>query len=357
MIDFLVIGGGMAGTSAAARLSALGSVVLLERETALAQHATGRSAAMFEEHYGLATTVALNRASRDAHARRDVLSPRGLMLVGRPDEAAAFAADRTAMELEPLSPTEAQTMVPILNTEVMTDAAWDPQACDIDVDRLLQSFAKELRGSGGQIVTGEDVLALSRVATGWEVTTGTTVWQAHHVINAAGAWADQVAALAGVVPVGLQPLRRSMGRIPAPGGHDLRRWPMLFGPGERWYAKPDAGALLVSPAEEDPCPPMDAWPEDMVLAEGFARYEAYVTEPVTRLIASWAGLRTFAPDRALVLGPDPAEPSFIWCAGQGGYGIQTAPAASRLIADLVAGRAPELDTATVTNLSPARFLA
>lgn len=161
--------------------------------------------------------------------------------------------------------------------------------------------------------------------------------------------------MAGVRPLGFTPLRRSMARIPAPGGHDPARWPMIFGAGEAWYAKPDAGALIVSPAEEDPSHPHDAWPDDMVLAGGLARYEAMMTVPVTRLLASWAGLRTFAPDRVPVIGPDPAEPSFLWLAGQGGYGFQTSPAASLLAADLLAGRHPALDAGTVAALSPRRL--
>ena len=130
---------------------------------------------------------------------------------------------------------------------------------------------------------------------------------------------------------------------------------MLFGPGETWYAKPDAGGWIVSPAEEDPSEPMNAWADDMVLAEGLARYEAHVTEPVTRMLANWAGLRTFAPERTLVIGPDPEAEGFFWMAGQGGYGFQTAPAASRLLADAVLGRSPDLPDDVVTALSPARF--
>jgi len=181
------------------------------------------------------------------------------------------------------------------------------------------------------------------------------VLQARSIVNAAGAWVDVVANMAGIAPLGVRPLRRSIARIPAPGGHDVSRWPVMFGPGEDWYAKPDAGALLVSPADEVEIPPMDAWADDMVLAEGLARYAAHVTEPVTRMLSNWAGLRTFAPDRNLVLGPDASDPSFIWMAGQGGYGFQTAPAASQLVADLVAGRAPQIDAGMVAALSPARF--
>jgi glycine/D-amino acid oxidase-like deaminating enzyme len=147
-----------------------------------------------------------------------------------------------------------------------------------------------------------------------------------------------------------------MARMPAPGGHDVSGWPMLFGVGESWYAKPDAGAWLVSPAEEGPVDaPHDAFADDMVLAEGIARYQPFVTEEVTRVTSSWAGLRTFAPDRNLVIGHDARDPAFLWNAGQGGYGFQTAPAASALLADLVAGRPSVLDADTIATLSPSRF--
>jgi glycine/D-amino acid oxidase-like deaminating enzyme len=355
MIDFLVIGGGIAGVSAAARLSELGSVALLEAEDALAYHASGRSAALFEENYGKPSTVALNKASQSFHAEADVLSPRGLMLVGGPAEAARFDADQATMKLTPITVDEAIAMIPILDRTVIDRAAYDPHAWDIDTDRLVQTFARMTRANGGEIVTKAEVTAITRIAGGWSVTTKSEIFASRNIVNAAGAWADRIAVMAGVAPVGLTPLRRSMARIPAPGGHDVSRWPMLFGPGEDWYAKPDAGALIVSPAEEDPVEPHDAYADDMVLAEGLARYEAHVTEPVTRLLSSWAGLRTFAPDRTLVLGPDPAAPSFIWCAGQGGYGMQSSPAASQLLADLVAGRAPELPPEVVQALVPERF--
>jgi glycine/D-amino acid oxidase-like deaminating enzyme len=161
--------------------------------------------------------------------------------------------------------------------------------------------------------------------------------------------------MAGVEPFGFAPLRRSMARIPAPGGHDISRWPMIFGAGEAWYCKPDAGALIVSPAEEHLTTPHDAFADDMVLAEGLARYEEMVTEPVTRLLANWAGLRTFAPDRVPVIGFDTKTPGFFWLAGQGGYGFQSAPAASQLAADLLTEQPSTLDPACVAALAPARF--
>ncbi|SEW27353.1 Glycine/D-amino acid oxidase [Cognatiyoonia koreensis] len=354
MIDFLVIGGGIAGVSAAARLSAMGSVTVLEQETALGYHASGRSAALYERNYGKPSTIALNTASLQFHEDADVLSPRGFLLVGKDGEDDAFDADRDYMQIPEIGVDEAVDLFPILDRKVITRAAHDPAAWDIDTDLLIQTFAKIARQNGGTITTRAQVSDIKKTDQGWAVTAADVV-EARVIINAAGAWVDKIAELAGIAPLGFQPFRRSMGRIPAPGGLDVSSWPMIFGPGETWYAKPDAGALLVSPADQDPVEPHDAFPDDMVLAEGFARYEAHVTEPVTRLLASWAGLRTFAPDRQLVLGPASDDNSFIWCAGQGGYGMQSSPGASQVLADIIGGKATVVDDETLANLSPARF--
>lgn len=358
MIDFCVIGGGVAGLSAGAHLSDLGNVLVLEREEATAYHASGRSAAMFEETYGAPSVRALTIASRAFYMDpvHDLLSPRGLMMVGNAETAEAFAQDAVSMGLEPLTFEEAQARVPILDPQKVDRAAYHANAWDIDTDKLIQMFTKVIRDHGGAVATGSEVTAISRTAQGWDITATETI-KARVLVNAAGPWADEIAAMAGLPAIGLQPYRRSMARIPAPGGMDVRDWPMLFGPGETWYAKPDAGALIVSPAEEDASQPCDAWADDIVLAEGLDRYAQNVTEPVTRLLSSWAGLRTFAPDRTLVLGRAPQDDAFIWCAGQGGYGFQTAPAAGQLIADIVGERTPQLDPETIAALSPARFAA
>lgn len=348
--DFLIIGGGVAGLSAGAALADLGRVCVIEAEEAVGYHASGRSAALFEENYGSPSTRALNRASRAWHEAEGVLSARGFMMVADAATEDAFAGDVEALQLDEIAVEEARRRVPILSDTVRR-AAYSGAAQDIDTDLLLQGYVRRIRAAGGAVLTGQRVTG---IAPGWEVTAG-NVYRGRVLVNAAGAWADQVAALAGIAPLGLTPLRRSVARLTAPGGHDVSDWPMLFGPGESWYAKPDAGAWLVSPAEEDPSAPMDAWADDMVLAEGMARYQPYVTEEVTRPIATWAGLRTFAPDRSLVLGPEPSRPDFVWAAGQGGYGMQSSPAAGQLVADLIAGRAPELDRDVVPALSPARF--
>lgn len=355
MTDFIVIGGGIAGLSVGARLAALGQVLLLERETALGYHASGRSAAMFEETYGLPTTQALNRASRATFDAAEVLGPRGLMMVGTAATAEAYRQDCVEMRLEEIGADAARARVPILAPRV-DRAAYHADAWDIDTDRLLQYFSKILRGNG-RIETGVDVGGIERLRAGWRVTAQGRDWTAPVLVNAAGAWADTVAGLAGIAPLGLVPCRRSMARLAAPGGQDVTGWPMLFGPGESWYAKPDAGALIVSPAEEDPMPPMDAYADDLVLAAGLDRYQAHVTPEVTRPLATWAGLRSFAPDRQLVLGPEPGVPSFVWCAGQGGYGFQTSGAASQLVADRIAGHAPEIGAEVAAALDPGRLRA
>jgi glycine/D-amino acid oxidase-like deaminating enzyme len=354
--DFLIIGGGIAGVSAAARLSQMGSVVLLEAEGALAHHASGRSAALYEPRYGAAPVVALSLASEaEFRSLAGVLSPRGLLMVAKAGARAAFEADLDAMDFDRIGLEAARAMVPILNPDMVAHAAYAAHAEDVDTDLLLQGFLRQAKGRSARVLTRARVTGIARDGAGWRVESGAGTLTARMLVNAAGAWVDEVARLAGVRPLGFTPLRRSMARIPAPGGLDVNRWPMLFGPGEDWYAKPDAGALIVSPAEEHPMAPHDAWADDMVLAEGLARYEEMVTEPVTRLISSWAGLRTFAPDRVPVIGRDLREPSFFWLAGQGGYGFQTCPAASRLAADLIGGRMPELEAGVVAALSPARF--
>lgn len=355
MNDFLIIGGGIAGISAAARMSHLGRVTVLEAEEHLAHHASGRSAALYEPFYGLKPVVELSMASGDFFRSQDsILSPRGLMILARAHEHETLKEEAAGFELPEISVDEARAMVPVIN-DTITHAAFGSHAWDIDTDLLIQNFAREARGNGAEIVTRARVTAIAKTAGGWAVTTTAGTYEGRVLVNAGGAWVDQIAEMAGVQPLGFTPYRRSMARIPAPGGHDVSGWPMMFGVGELWYAKPDAGALIVSPAEEDPAEPHDAWADDMVLAEGLARYEEFVTEPVTRLISNWAGLRTFAPDRVLVIGPDKYDPSFFWLAGQGGYGFQTSPAASQLAADLIGGRVTDLGTDLVTSLSPARF--
>lgn len=347
-----IVGGGIAGVSAAAALAGDGhEVCLFEAEDSLGYHASGRSAALFEENYGNALVRALNRATGPRLSEMGVLAPRGVLLVATAAEEARFRRDRRDMEAEEITVSRARKLVPILSPEVRYAALRDG-AMDIDTDALLQALARDARRHGARIETGVKV---EYVRAGYRLRVGGDDVGADILVNATGAWADGIAAMSGAAPIGLIPYRRSMARLPAPGGYDVRSWPMLLGVAESWYAKPDAGGWLVSPAEEDPIEPMDAWADDMVLAEGLARYEAHVTEPVRRVETSWAGLRTFAPDRALVIGEDPLCKGFFWLAGQGGYGFQTCLGAAAHLAALVAGVASPLGDDVTRGLSPARF--
>ena len=357
MQDFLIVGGGVAGLSAASRLARLGSTTLLERENALGYHTSGRSAAMFDETYGSASTIALSRASRDYLETDDarILSPRGMLLLGTADNAEVFRTDRAGMEMDEIHLDDAQAMVPILDPVRVACAAYSNKARDIDTDLLMQNYARKARGDGAILQTGADVRAIRKSDRGWQVETGNKDYSGRILINAAGAWADIIAGMAGVPALGMQPLRRSMARVTAPDGHDVSSWPMILGTGESWYAKPDAGALLISPADEELTTPHDAWADDLTLVEGIAGYQGCVTAPVTRMISNWAGLRTFAPDRNLVIGFDAGCADFFWLAAQGGYGMQSSPAASKLVADLISGSPPDISPETIAQLSPARF--
>ena len=355
MSDIVIIGGGVAGLSAAAALAPLGDVVVLEAEEQLGYHATGRSAAMFLRDYGNEVVRALNYASNDYLEGADLLTPRTMMLLARPDQRQAFMAEYPAFNMRTMSVPEAQQLFPILNPDTVGHVGYREGIFDLDTDLMVQGFVRRAKAQGARIMTNARVDQITKTRQGWRVEAGGASHSARLLINAAGAWADTVATLAGVAPLGIQPYRRSFAQLAAPLGHDTSDWPFVDGVNEAWYAKPSAGKWLVSPSEEHAMGPCDAYACDMVLAEGLARYQELVTAPVTRPETTWAGLRSFAPDRALVLGRDAAEPGFVWCAGQGGYGFQTAPAASALLADLIAERTPALDPATVAALSPSHF--
>jgi len=360
--DIIVIGGGIAGVSAAAELAAHANVTLIEGEAQLGYHSTGRSAAIFIRNYGNATLRALNAAaapvfeSPEGISDRSLLSPRGELMIATEEELPVLDAYcEGATGIERLDAAQAVELVPILRPGPIASAMLERDAQDIDVDRMLQGYARLLKARGGEVVTGAPVNAITRAHTSWQVTAGGETHSAPVLINAAGAWADAVAHMAGVAPVGLSPMRRSAAILPAPEGHRVDHWPLFGAITERWYAKPEASKLMVSPADEDPVDPHDAWADDMVLAEGLDRYEQAVTVPVTRVERNWAGLRSFVPDRTPVAGFAPDAEGFFWLAGQGGYGVQTAPALARLSAALITGGRTDLSAATLAALSPQRF--
>lgn len=362
--DIIVIGGGIAGISAAAELAADARVLVLEAEPQMGYHSTGRSAAIYIRNYGNAVLRAINALSEPTLAQPEgisdysLLAPRGELLIASEDEMPsleAYAAGATG--LERLTGAEAAEIVPILRPEPIAAAILESSAQSIDVDRMLQGYARLLKARGGRIATGARVQGIARDGGLWRIDAGGAQYAAPTVVNAAGAWADEVAALAGLGRMGLQPMRRSAALLRLGPEHDVESWPLFGTTAETWYAKPDAGKLMVSPADEDPVDPHDAWPDDMVLAEGLDRYERAVTVPVTHVDHSWAGLRTFAPDRTPVVGQAPDADGFFWLAGQGGYGVQTAPALAQTIAALIAGRSPLLPENTLGALSPSRFSA
>jgi len=362
MQDILVIGGGIAGIGAAAEMSLEADVTVLEAEDVIGYHSSGRSAAIFLLNYGNATLRALNAAAEptlkepDGIAENSLLSPRGELLIANETELAAFESYLDgAVGMERISPDDAVGLIPILRRDGITAAAIERDAQDIDVDRMLQGYARLLRKRGGSISKNSPAKRISHSNGSWNVETPSDTYQAPVIVNAAGAWADVIAEMAGLRKVGLVPMRRSAILLPSPADYDINHWPLFVSASEQWYAKPEAGKLFVSPADEDPVEPHDAWPEDLVIAEGLDRFQKAVTIPVTRVEKSWAGLRSFVSDRTPVVGFDTQADGFFWLAGQGGYGMQTAPALSVLSANLCLGKTPALSEAIVAALSPARF--
>jgi D-arginine dehydrogenase len=344
--EIIVIGGGIAGVSAAYELAAeRSSVLLLEAEDQLAYHSTGRSAALFISNYGPPSVRALSVASRAffetppaGFAEHALLAPRGILSVaeaGHEEAMASFLADGTSVEA--ISPDEALAKVPLLRRERLAAAAYEADAREIDVHALHAGYVKGFRARGGRIVTRARVRSLERGGAGWAVETTAGSYMAPVVLDAAGAWADEVAVLAGLEPLGLVPKRRTAIIVDGPGEDcDCAGWPVVADVSHTWYFKPEAGGkLMVSPGDETPVPPCDVRPEELDIALTVDRFERVVNLPVRRVEHSWAGLRTFAPDGTLIIGHDPRAEGFFWLAGQGGYGIQTAPAAARLAAALI----------------------
>lgn len=341
--DIIVIGAGIAGASVAAHLAATGRVVILEMEDRPGYHATGRSAATYEPNYGPAPMKALTRASRQAFEDGRYLTPRETIFLMPEGQEQAFADLMAGQKgMVEIGLAEARSRHPLLREGYARRAVLDPGTADIDVDLLHQDFLRRFRAAGGRLVCSSPVTAITRDGD-WIVTAGSQAFRAPVIVNAAGAWGDRVAGLAGVRPLGLQPKRRSIAVVPGPAGMDVMGWPLLGDAGETWYAKPQSGKLLVSPADAEPVEPHDAYADDMTLAEGIDRFQQAVAMEVTRVEHSWGGLRTFATDGRPVVGYDRVAAGFFWLVGQGGYGIQTAPALSRLAASLVRGTSPPAD--------------
>jgi D-arginine dehydrogenase len=344
--DILVIGAGIAGASVAAHLAETRNVILLEREERPGYHSTGRSAALFTEIYGNATIRALTRASRAflfeppaGFTESPLTRPRGCLYIATTEQLPALSEFRALPDIAPATRTldlgEAHELCPILRRDYVAGALLEPDCADIDVHGLHEGYLRWLKQRGGRLVTRAPVHSLSHNNAGWSVLAGAEKFTATRVVNAAGAWSDETAALAGIAPIGLTPKRRTAMLVEPPPGLDVNGWPFVNDIEDQFYFKPDAGSLFLSPADETPSEPTDAQPEEWDIASAVDRIERATTLEVRRIKARWAGLRTFAPDRTPVVGYSAAAPTFFWLAGQGGYGIQTAPALSRAAAALV----------------------
>lgn len=369
MTDFLVIGGGFAGISAAAHLAPHGSVVLLEMEASLAYHTSGRSAAMLVENYGSAGSRPLVRGARsflesppEGSVDAPLLAARPVMWVADDTglgnlEAKADMGRANGAENVLLEPAEVLERMPAMREGWVAGGLFEPSGADIDVAALHQAFVRIARRHGAEVVTSSPVSTIDRQGGKWMVRAGEHAWQASVLVNATGAWGDVVAGLADIEPIGLQPLRRTAFMVP--GSEESARWPMVVETHENWYLRPDGVQFLCSLAEEIPSEPMDPRPrmEDVALA--IERINHATTLDIRTVNSQWTGLRTFAPDRDLVVGEDPTAPGFFWLVGLGGIGVQTSPAYGALLASLATGSdlPPALLEAGVDpeRTSPARF--
>lgn len=339
--DFAVVGAGIAGASLAAELAAQARVLLLEAEDRPGYHATGRSAAFWEECYGGPEIVPLTLASGPYLREHEFLSRRGALYIGREFERAQLDGfitrfGPTGATIERLERDGLAAIIPGLRPE-WTGAVWEPACADIDVAGLHQHYLALGRQRGVVQAVRARVTGLAREGGAWAISCeGGQAFAAATLVNAAGAWADSIAALAGAAPLGIQPLRRTVAQLrtdPAPPP-DL---PLVLDIAGQFYFKPEAGRLWLSPHDETPSDPCDAAPEELAVAEAIDRFQAVTDWRIAAVERRWAGLRSFAPDRLPVYGPDPRVEGFAWFAGQGGYGIQTAPAAARLTAQLLLG--------------------
>ena len=369
--DILIIGGGIAGAAAGFALAPQRRVILLERESQPGYHSTGRSAALFTEAYGNATIRALTKASRaffmgppQGFTDHPLLTPRGIITIGRADqkdavEAGFVEAHRHVKSVRRMTADQACTQLPVMRRDYVAHAFIEPEAMDIDVHATHRGYLRGMTAAGGRIVTDAEVLALGRKDADWQVETKAGAFSAPVVINAAGAWCDEIGKLAGLAPIGLVPKRRTALTFDLLAGQDPAPWPSMIDANEQFYFKPDAGRILASPADETPMPPCDVQPDEMDIAILIDRLEQATTFQIRRIAAKWAGLRSFVSDKTLVAGFDKDAPGFFWAAGQGGYGIQTSPTMSRVVGALALGEKlpADLVDAGVTEaaLSPARL--
>lgn len=365
-----VIGSGMAGASIAAHLAEHAAVQLLEMEDHPGYHSTGRSAAQFSETYGNTVIRALSRASRSflfspppGFASSSLVKLRGNLTFGKTGQEALLDAYADSLEsghgVERLSAARTLELCPVLRADDLCGGVLEPRSADIDVHALHQGYLKLFKSRGGRLNTASQVMSVERRSDSWWITTPNLTLRAEIVVNAAGAWAGAIGHLAGAFDIGLEPRRRTAVLIEPFTGIDSSAWPMVSDVEETFYIKPDAGRILLSPADETPVPAGDVQPDELDVAVAIDRLERATGREVRRVVRTWAGLRSFVADRAPCVGFDPVQPRFFWHAALGGYGIQTAPALSELAAALVLHRGVEEQLSAVglgaEALSPARL--
>jgi D-arginine dehydrogenase len=343
--DIIIIGAGIAGASVAAHLAPHAKVLMLEMEDRPGFHTTGRSAASYEPNYGPPPMLAFTRASAaffksppEGFADGPLLTPRPSLFLEAEGQA-EFTAKLLAhsADLEEISEARATEFFPILKHGYAKRSFLDVHTGDLDVDLLHRGYLRLFKAAGGTLATSELAKTIVRQNLIWNIITPHAQFFAPIIVNAAGAWGDEIAKSAGVKPIGLTPKRRSIGVVPVNGYPNFANWPMVTDTAETWYAKPQSGKLIVSSADATPVEPHDAYADDMAIAEGIDRLMNATSIEVTQLDHAWGGLRTFAPDGNPVIGFDPYTDGFFWLVGQGGYGIQSAPALSRAAAALVLG--------------------
>ncbi len=369
--DYAIVGAGIAGAGVAATLADTATVLLLEGEPQPGYHATGRSAAMYISTYGNPTMRALTRSSYGffhqpptGFSDYPLLSRRGALFIGREDQQQALDSlyrefETTTANLSRRPGDFARELTPVLKPGYVAGCFWLPDAMDIDVHALHNGYLGQFGKLGGTLKTNTRVTALERIGDHWRIGAGTDHYEAAIVINAAGAWADKVAELAGAGALNLEARRRTAVLFRPPDLVDISRWPLVMDIDEEFYFKPDAGMILASPADETPAPPADVQAEEWDVAVAIDRLERATTLSPRHLDHKWAGLRTFAPDHSPVIGFDPRIEGFFWLAGQGGSGIQTAPAISQIASALLQRNpipSPFCEEGvTQENLDPNRF--
>ncbi len=366
-VDYLVIGAGISGASAAYELASAGRVLLVEAEGTPGYHSTGRSAALYTRNYGVPVVQAINAASHGfftnppaGFSEHPLLTPRGALTLARPGDEGLLAPIRALSspgnEIVPVTAAEALRMAPLLRPECVAAGLYEPGVMDMDVAAIHQGFLRGARLRGAGLRCDARVTGLRRRAAGWTVEIGGDILSARVVVNAAGAWADEVGRLAGARPVGLVPKRRTAILVDPPGDLAVESLPTVEFAGDEAYLKPDAGKIMASPGDQTPTVPQDARPEEWDMAVLADWLQRHTTLPVARIGHAWAGLRSFVADEAPVVGFDAELDGFFWLAGQGGFGIMMAPALGRAAAGLIAGPGFPADLGVApAALAPARL--